>query len=84
MVKNPSNNAVDIRNMSSVPRSKRSPGEGNGNTLQYSCMENLMDRGAWWATESTGSQRVKSLHSCPTLCDLMDYNPLGSSLHGIL
>ena len=40
--------------------------------------------GAWWATESMGSQRVKSLHSCPTLCDLMDYNPPGFSLHGIL
>ena len=44
MVKNPSNNAIDIRNMSSIPRSKRSPGEGNGNALQYSCLENLMDR----------------------------------------
>ena len=28
----------------------RSPGEGNGNPLQYSCLENSMDRGAWWAT----------------------------------
>ena len=75
---------MDIRNTSSILRSKRSPGEGNGNPLQYSCLENLMDRGAWWATESMGSQRVKSLHSCPTLCDPMDYNPPGSSLHGIL
>ena len=84
MVKNLSTNAMDIRNTSSILRSKRSPGEGNGNPLQYSCLENLMDRGAWWATESMGSQRVKSLHSCPTLCDPMDYNPPGSSLHGIL
>ena len=29
---------------------RRSPGGGNGNTLQYSCLENSMDRGAWWAT----------------------------------
>ena len=39
--------------MSSIPglgRSRRSPGEENGNPLQYSCLENLMDRGAWWAT----------------------------------
>ena len=34
----------------SIPGSGRSPGEGNGNPLQYSCLENCMDRGAWWAT----------------------------------
>ena len=34
----------------SVPGSGRSPGEGNGNLLQYSCLENRMGRGAWWAT----------------------------------
>ena len=34
----------------SIPRSGSSPGEGNGNTFQYSCLENLMDRGAWRAT----------------------------------
>ena len=33
-----------------IPRSGRSPGEGNGYSLQYSCLENSMDRGAWWAT----------------------------------
>ena len=33
-----------------IPVSGRSPGEGNGNPLQYSCLENSMDRGAWWAT----------------------------------
>ena len=34
----------------SIPRLERFPGEGNGNLLQYSCLENSMDRGAWWAT----------------------------------
>ena len=34
----------------SIPGSGRSPGEGNGNPLQYSCLENPMDIGAWWAT----------------------------------
>ena len=34
----------------SIPGLGRSPGEGNGNPLQYSCLENFMDRGAWWAT----------------------------------
>ena len=33
-----------------IPGSGRFPGEGNGNLLQYSCLENSMDRGAWWAT----------------------------------
>ena len=33
-----------------IPGSGRSPGEGHGNQLKYSCLENLMDRGAWWAT----------------------------------
>jgi len=33
-----------------IPGSRRYPGEGNGNTLQYSCLENSMDRGIWWAT----------------------------------
>ena len=41
----------------SIPGLGRSPGEGNGNPLQYSCLENPMDRGAWQAM-STGSQRV--------------------------
>ena len=41
-----------------IPGSVRSPGEGNGNTLQYFCLGNPMDRGAWWAIESTGSPRV--------------------------
>ena len=40
-------NAGDV---GSVPGSEISPGEGNGNPLQYSCLENFMDRGAWWST----------------------------------
>ena len=38
------------RGLSSIPGSERSPGEGNGNPLQYSCLENSVDRGTWWAT----------------------------------
>jgi len=37
----------------SIPESGRSPGEGNGKPLQYFCLENPMDRGAWWATYSS-------------------------------
>ena len=40
-------NSGDTRDMGSIPRSGRSPGEGNGNPLQYSCLENPMDRGTW-------------------------------------
>ena len=40
----------NVGDLGSVPRSGRSPGEGNGNPLQYSCLENSMDRGAWQAT----------------------------------
>jgi len=50
VVKNPSVNAGDIRDMGSKPGSGRYPGGGHGNPLQYSCPENPMDRGAWWAT----------------------------------
>ena len=57
MVKNPLANARGIRDSGSIPGSGRSPGGGHGNPSQYSCLENPMDRGAWWAT-SIGSQRV--------------------------
>ena len=50
MVKNPSANAGDAKDMGSIPRSGRCPGVGNGNQLPYSCLENPTDRGAWWAT----------------------------------
>ena len=50
VVENPSANAEDL---SSTPGPGKSPGEGNGNPLQYSCLENPMDRGARQATYST-------------------------------
>ena len=49
MVKNPYANAADTRGVVSIRRG-RSPGGGNGNPLQYSCLGNPVDRGAWWAT----------------------------------
>ena len=42
-------NAGDTGDMGLIPRLRRSLGGGNGNQLQYSCLENPMDRGAWWA-----------------------------------
>ena len=49
MVKNPPLNAGDARDASSIPGLVRSPGVGNGNPFQYSCLENPMDKGAWQA-----------------------------------
>ena len=49
MVKNPTANAGDTREADSIPGLGRSPGGGNGNPHQYTCLENPMDRGAWWA-----------------------------------
>ena len=50
MVKNPPSNAGDTGNAGSIPEPGRSPGGGNGNPLLSSCLEDSMDRGAWWAT----------------------------------
>ena len=49
VVKNLPTNAEDTRDAGSIPRLGRSPGEGHGNPLQYSCLENPMGRGAWQA-----------------------------------
>ena len=50
VVKNPPARAGGVRDSGSIPGLERSPGGGNGNPLQYSCLENPMDRGVWWAT----------------------------------
>ena len=58
VVKTPCANAGDT---DSIPGSGRLPGEGNGNPLQYFCLRNPMDRGAWWATvHGDGSQKSQS------------------------
>ena len=49
-IKNLSDNAGDARDAGSISGWGRAPGVGNGNPLQYSCLGNLVDRGAWWAT----------------------------------
>ena len=50
LVAHPVKNVCNAGDSSSIPGSERSPGEGNGNPLHYSCLENPMDRGAWWVT----------------------------------
>ena len=51
MVKYMPASSGDLRVAGSIPGSGRSPGEGHGNPLQYSCLENPMNRGAWWAID---------------------------------
>ena len=65
MVKNPPANAGDIRDTGSIPGSGRSSGEGNGNALQYPCLENSVKRGSSWAAvdEVKKSQIQLSLHA---------------------
>ena len=58
VVKNPPANAGDKRDVNSIPGLGRSPEGGHGNPLQFSCLENPMDRGAWQGSRSTGLQRV--------------------------
>ena len=50
VLKNLSADEGDVRDLDSIPGLGRSPGGGHGNPVQYSCMENSIDRGAWWAT----------------------------------
>ena len=50
MVKNPPAGAGDVRDVGLIPGLGRSPGGGHGNPLQYSCLRNLVDRGAWQGT----------------------------------
>ena len=53
--------AYNVGDPESIPGSGRSPGEGNGNPLQYSCLENPMDRGAWQAMDSHGQEPDRNL-----------------------
>ena len=59
MVKNPPAKPGDIREVGSIPGSGRHPGGRSGSPLQYSCLENPMDRGAWRASVHRVVQRVK-------------------------
>ena len=61
MVKNTLANAGDLRDAGSIPGLGRSPGGGHGNPLQYSCLENPMDRGAWRTTVHKVAKKLDSI-----------------------
>ena len=68
--------ACNAGDLGSIPGSGRSPGEGNGNPLQYSCLENPMDRGAWWATVhgvTKGQTRLSDFIFTEQDCYTMNY-----------
>ena len=70
--------ACNEEDLGSIPGLRRSPGEGNGNPLQYSCLENSMDRGAWWAvvhgiTKSLTELSDFHFHSLPRASELPTY-----------
>ena len=78
VLKNPPANSGDIRDAGLIPESGRSPGGGHGNPLQYSCLENPMDKGTWWATVHRVSQSWTQLKWLSTHTMLKKQNILHS------
>ena len=79
MVKNPPASAGDIRDMGLIPGSGRSPGGEDGSPLQYSCLENPMDRGAWQDTihrVAKSQTRLKPLSTHVHAVNMLDVNTL--------
>ena len=64
VVKNLPANEGDARNADAIPRSGRTPGGRHGNPLQYSCLENPMARGAWWAIVHRIAKSDVTEHTC--------------------
>ena len=73
VVKNPPTNAGDARDVGSIPGSGRSPGGGYGSPLQYSCLENSMDRGTWLTT-------VHEVAKSPGTTEATYHRPPGGSI----
>ena len=72
--------AYNVGDLGSVPGSGRSPGEGNGNPLQYSCLENPMDWGAWWATVHGVAKSWTQLNDFTFIYNLLRYKKMIAKL----
>ena len=85
VVKKPLANTENVTDAGSIPGLGRSPGEGHGNPLHYSCLENSMDRGAWWAIVhrvikswtrlSDLAHTYAVLHQASSLANIMNIQP---------
>ena len=73
MVKNPATNVGASGDSRGIPGLGRSPGKGNGYPLQYSCLENSRDRGAWWATVHGVTKEINSEYSLKGLLLKLQY-----------
>ena len=78
VVKNLPANTGDTRDMHSILGSGRFPGIGNSNPLQYSCLENSMDRGVWWVTVRGVTESDTTEHTC-TVDSILTSSPFFQS-----
>ena len=87
VVKNPPANARDVGDVGSIHGLGRSPGGGHGNPLQYSCLENPMDTGAWWSVVhrvAKSQRRLKRLSMHCTSDSFFDHQGCSISSEGFL
>jgi len=83
LVKNPAANEEIVEDAGLIPGSGRSPGGGHGNSLEYSCLENPMDRRAWWATVHRVAKswtQPKRLSTHPKRYILSVLHPINASI----
>ena len=82
MVKNPPANAGDSGDTGLIPGQGRSSGEGHGNLFQYLCLENPMDRGAWWAI-AHGVEELDTEQACTVFKLLKGSHPKGLAWYSL-
>ena len=81
MIKNPPANKAEARDPGLIPGSGRSPGKGNGNTLQYSYLENPMNRGSWWVTIHSFAESNTTEHTVHMRTKLISVQAVWEPVH---